>query len=448
MLMSSPPPVTYRQIIAIALPVIAANILLPLQGLVDTAVMGHFPDPAYLSALGLSASTFALLYTSLNFLQYATSGLSARALGQRDYDRLRRILWRALLIAAVMASLIIIGQSPIIRLAVRYFHADSHTAVLMEKYIHTRIWGAPFELGIYCTVGWFAGQSQTLSLLYQQGALTLSNIIISLLLVYGFDLGVSGVALGTVCANILALVVGILLVQRRQQQFRRQFFRPDWARIFRLTEIFALFRLNRDLFIRTAMLVLCTGWFQRMGSQLGETTLAANIILLWLLSVASYALDGVAVAAEGLTGQTIGQNNLSQLRTVIRRCSTAGLIAAALLSCIYALGFPYYLRAMTNLSQVAALAQDYHLWAVMLPLAGVGGYLLDGFYFGATAAAPLRNTMLIIAAIVLPLSQWLTGWLGNTGLWLSVYAFLLLRPLLLAPQLMQTLKRPPSVRFS
>lgn len=441
-------PVSYRRIITIALPVIAANILLPLQGLVDTAIMGHFPDPAYLSALGLSASTFALLYTSLNFLQYATSGLSARALGEQDHDKLRRILWRALLIALSAAVVIIAGQRPLIRFAQWYFQADAHTAALMGTYIRTRIWGAPFELGLYCTVGWFAGQSQTLSLLCQQGVLTLSNVIISLLLVYVFDLGVYGVALGTVFANICALALGIAIVCYRQRQVKRRFLRPDWRRIFHFAEICALFRLNRDLFIRTAMLVLCTGWFQRMGSQLGETILAANIILLWLLSVASYALDGIAVAAEGLTGQSIGQNNMQQLRSVICRCSIAGVLAAGLLSCLYAFGFPYYLRAMTDLSQVAALAENYRWWAVLLPLAGVGGYLLDGFYFGATAAAPLRNTMLIIACIVLPAAQYLSVRLGNTGIWLSVYAFLLLRPLLLAPGLMRTLRLPPSARFS
>ena len=428
-------PVTYRRIAAIALPVIAANILLPLQGLVDTAIMGHFPDPSYLSALGLSAAAFALLYASLNFLQYATSGLSAQALGNGDHGKIQRILWRALIIAVLLAGIIIAFQVPIVRLAQWYFDANPHTGELIAQYMHTRIWGAAFELGIYCTIGWFAGQSQTVYLLIQQAVLTSANIALSLLLVYGFDLGIHGVALGTVFANTLAFCVGIIMVVRHQRQNQYHFLRPNWARIFRWSEIRAVLGLNRDLFIRTTMLVLCMSWFQRMGNQLGEAILAAHVILLWLLTIASYALDGIAVAAESLTGQSIGAGDRQQLRNVIRRTTIASIAAASLLTVLYALVFPHYLQLMTNIREVARIAVEYRWWAILLPLAGVGGYLIDGYYFGATAAAPLRNAMLIIATITLPLTWLLTRQFGNDGLWLAIYTFLLLRPIILAPRL-------------
>lgn len=433
--------VSYRRIVAIALPVIAANILLPLQGLVDTAIMGHFHDAAYLSALGLGAAAFSLLYASVNFLQYATSGLSAQALGAKDYGRLQRILWRALLIATTLGILIMVGQHLIIALAQWYFVADSKTATLMAAYMHWRIVGAALELGIYCTIGWFAGQSLTRLILVQQAILTCSNIALSLALVYGLDMGIRGVALGTVLANALALSYGLFAVTQRQSQHQLSFLRPNWRRIMRWQEIRAVLSLNRDLLIRSTMLVLCISWFARMGSTLGEHTLAANVVLLWLLYIAAYALDGIAVAAEGLTGQSIGEGNTQRLSVIVRRCTIASLIAATAITVLYSISFSAFLALMTDIDIVADIAHHYRWWAIFLPLAGVGGYLLDGFYFAATAAAPLRNTMLTIAVITLPLSAWLTAHHGNGGLWLSIYVFLLLRPLLLAPKLNRTLMK-------
>ncbi|UJF24134.1 MATE family efflux transporter [Suttonella sp. R2A3] len=433
--------VSYRRIVAIALPVIAANILLPLQGLVDTAIMGHFQKAVYLSALGLGAAAFSLLYVSVNFLQYATSGLSAQALGAQDYARLQRILWRALLIAASLGCIFWLARHLIIALAQTYFAADGQIADLMGEYMRWRIIGAPLELGIYCTIGWFAGQSQTRAILIQQAVLTGSNIVLSLLLVYGFDMAIRGVALGTVIANLLALSYGLWAVNTRQHSFQLNFLRPDWSRILRWQEIRAVLSLNRDLLIRSTMLVLCISWFSRMGNTLGENILAANVVLFWFLYIAAYALDGIAVAAEGLTGQSIGEGNASRLSLIIRRCTIASLVTALAITLIYSAGFPLFLAVMTDIETVAEIAYRYRWWAIILPIAGVGGYLLDGFYFAATAAAPLRNTMIIIAIITLPLSAWLTHTYGNGGLWLSIYVFLLLRPILLAPKLPSTLRR-------
>ncbi|WP_072280962.1 hypothetical protein [Rappaport israeli] len=95
---------------------------------------------------------------------------------------------------------------------------------------------------------------------------------------------------------------------------------------------------------------------------------------------------------------------------------------------------------MTSLEQAKTIALNYRWWAIGLPLSGVGGYLLDGFYFGATASKSLRNAMLLIALITLPLSTLLTHHYDNLGIWISIYLFLWLRVLLLAPDLTHRLQ--------
>ena len=86
---ATPPPSTmppidtrYRHIIAIALPVLLANLAMPLQSVIDTAIVGNMNDTAKLAGMGLAIQLLSLLLVSFNFLQYASSGLSAQALGQ------------------------------------------------------------------------------------------------------------------------------------------------------------------------------------------------------------------------------------------------------------------------------------------------------------------------------------------------------------------------------
>lgn len=378
--------ISYRRIAVIALPVIAANVLLPLQGIIDTAIVGHFSSAAPLSGLGLANTVFTMLYVSFNFLQYATSGQSAQALGQQDYRQLQRILWRAFILVAMIGTVLLLFRPLVIGLAKSYFSASEATENAMASYIHLRLYSVYAELALYSTLGWFAGQSRSFAILIQQAVLTFSNILLSLWLVYGWHLGIKGVALGTVCANYLALGVSLVLVYRAQHSHQLFFFRPDWQRIFQWQEIRVLLSLNRDLFIRTAMLVLCLSWFQRLASALADDVLAANIVLMQLLNIATYALDGVAVAAEGLTGQAIGENKSNKLQQVIQKTLISGGVLAFGITAIYAFIVPLYVGWMTDNEAVQSTAQHYWLWAVFLPLSGVWGYLLDGYYFGATKA--------------------------------------------------------------
>ena len=76
--------ISYRRIVAIAIPVIFANLAIPMQSVIDTAIVGNMPEAAKLAGMGLAIQLFSLALVSFNFLQYASSGLSAQALGRQQ----------------------------------------------------------------------------------------------------------------------------------------------------------------------------------------------------------------------------------------------------------------------------------------------------------------------------------------------------------------------------
>ena len=60
-----------RQILNIALPAIVTNITVPLLGLVDTAIVGHMGDAAYIGAIAVGSMIFNLVYWVFGFLRIA-----------------------------------------------------------------------------------------------------------------------------------------------------------------------------------------------------------------------------------------------------------------------------------------------------------------------------------------------------------------------------------------
>ena len=192
-----------------------------------------------------------------------------------------------------------------------------------------------------------------------------------------------------------------------------------------------LFSLNKDIFIRTLILTLSFAWITRLSAQSGDVILAANAILLQVLSISAFALDGVAVSAETLSGQAAGRRDWPRFRIIVKRTGIVSYGLAITLSAIWWLAMPTYLQFMTNIESVFTLAYEYHLYAVLLPLVGVGAYWLDGIFFGLTAGNVIRNAALILAAIFFPLSWLLYQQWDMTGIWLSVWCLLLLRLIIL-----------------
>ena len=90
----------YRECWRLAWPLILANLSVPMLGLVDTAVIGHLPEPRYLAAVALGAMVMSVVYFLFGFLRMGTTGLVAQAVGAGDSLEVRALPVRALILAA------------------------------------------------------------------------------------------------------------------------------------------------------------------------------------------------------------------------------------------------------------------------------------------------------------------------------------------------------------
>ena len=92
----------------IAGPIILSNISTPLIGAVDTAVMGHLPDPAYIGGVAIGAMIFNFLFWGFGFLRMGTTGFTAQAFGSGDVPEVRAALIRPIVLAVLLA-LVLLG---------------------------------------------------------------------------------------------------------------------------------------------------------------------------------------------------------------------------------------------------------------------------------------------------------------------------------------------------
>lgn len=426
-------PVTFARVVAIALPVVLSNATVPLQGAVDTAIIGNLGDAVLLAAVTLGAQAMTLMLGVFNFLQFGAGALSAQALGAGDRRRVVNVLARALILAGGIGALLIAAQALLIPGAMRIFEGSAGSERLAATYMAIRIWAAPAELGIFALSGWFSGQELTRRLFELQVVTSVSNILLNLFFVLGLGMDVDGVALGTLIAAWAGLGYGLWRARQRIGVLLPGW-RPERHRLLNPDELGRLMRLNRDILIRTMLLIGAFTWMTRLGSMQGDVILAANGVLWQFFYVATYGLDGFAIAAESLVGQAAGARD----RLLLRRSVVVSTVACLGLACVFtALTFALetpLVRLFTNVEEVRAAAHAHFFWAALMPLVGVTAFQLDGVFMGATEGPAMRNAMIVSAGLYFALSWWLAETFGNDGVWGGIWAFLILRALTLAVQ--------------
>lgn len=429
------PEVTHRRVLAIALPMTVAHLTTPLLGVVDAAVVGRLGDAALLGGVALAAVIFDMLFWIFGFLRMGTVGLAAQAVGRRDGVEQRAVLARALLLALVLGLALVALQAPVARLALTLAGASAAVERAVGDYYAVRIYAAPFTLANYVVLGWLVGLGRTGRALALQVGVNLLNMALSVVLVLGAGWGVAGAAAGTLIAEVVGTGAGLGLCVAMLGG-RLQVPRAVLLDRARLVEAF---QLNRDIMIRTALLMFAFSFFAAQGARAGDVTLAANAVLQNMVLVAAYFLDGFATAAEQICGAAVGARRRAAFNAGVRLCLLWGF-GFALGACgLYLAAGPAIVDLMTTSAEVRAAARAFLIYAALLPVAGVAAFAFDGVFIGALWSRDMRNLMFIAVAVYL-LTWWGLRGLGNHGLWLALLAFLLARGAL------QALRLPALVR--
>jgi MATE family multidrug resistance protein len=401
----------------------------PLLGAVDTAVVGHLPDPVYIGGVAVGAVIFNFLYWGFGFLRMGTTGFTAQALGARDEAEIVAIPIRAALIGGGLGLCLIAAQLPIRTLALWLMEASPGVERLAAAYYGVRIWGAPAALINYAILGWLLGMQRPRNALVLQLFVNGLNIALDLYFVLGLGWGVEGVALATVISEYGVLVLGLWIVLR--------ILRPALAgwrryRIFDRRRLVAFARVNGDIFIRTLCLIFAFSYFTARSARMGDLTLAANAVLMHFQHFMAYGLDGFAFAAEALIGGAIGGRNRGALREAVWVTTQWAFAVSAAYVAVYAVLGGRFIDILTGIDEVRALARTFLPWAIAMPLISVWSFQLDGIFIGATRTAEMRNAMIISVAVYLAAIQVLVPPLGNHGLWLGLMVFMAARALTLA----------------
>ncbi len=414
---------------------ILSNVTIPLVGLVDTAMLGHLPQVTALAGVALASLIFDYLYFGLGFLRMSTTGQTAQAVGRGDAEDVAACLIRGLAWAVALGTMALVA-APLVRdLSFSVLSGTEPVKAAGAEYFNGRIWGAPAALANMVLVGWFLGREQSGRVLLLTVLGNLANVAFNWVFILYLGWGAYGAGIASALAQGVSLGTALLLVTSAGAPLR--------GALRRLREILrhrGSAQLNLDIFLRTLCLVTAFAAFTNASAALGTLVLAANTVLLRLLSVGSYLIDGAAYATESLAGVEHGRGRRDQLARLLRMALLLSLgFAALVLVPIVVLPRPVF-GLLTVHADVIELALDLRLWLVPTLGFGAVAYILDGYFLGLTAGRTLRRAMFWSTVGVFAPALGLALASGSpAGLWAAMTALMVARAVTLGWAVPRTL---------
>ncbi|MEX3071209.1 MATE family efflux transporter [Vibrio alginolyticus] len=425
---------THKDYFKIAFPFIVSTVTQPLLGAVDTAVIGQLGVAELIGGVAIGTVIMNTLYWLFGFFRVSTTGQSAIALGKNDHAEQASSLFRPFVLALCVGLVFVVSQSLIWQGAEWIIEPDAIVGTNAKTYFDIMIFGAPFVLLNYTIIGWLMGQAKAKATLFTQVFGNVLNIVLDILFVVYFDMGITGVAIATLIAQITTFVIGAVLVVKTCQ-----FSLFDHVRTAKMSrkDLKVIVSSNMDLLLRTICILVFFNMMARVGSQLGSDVLATNAILMQVTFIVSYMFDGVANASSVFAGKAVGQKNPTLLDSVIKlntQWTTAFVIVLTLITLLFK---QQIVMLFTTLPELIELYLEMSPWLLVFPLVAGYGLTFYGIFTGTGTTRPVRNSSILTLVIFLVVQFISVQLWGNHGLWLAFTLFYIGRFAFLVPYIGQ-----------
>ena len=402
-----------RQILALALPALGALIAEPLFLLADAAIVGHL-GVNQLAGVGLASTVLQTAVGLMVFLAYSTTGTVARFLGGnrrreaiaagRDGIALAVLLGVALSTAGILLAPWLTGA----------LGAQGEVQQFAVDYLRWSMPGLTAMLVVLAATGVLRGLQDTKTPLVVAVAGFSVNIGLNFLLVYGFDLSVTGAALGTSISQ-WGMAAAYLVMVARMARRQGVSLRPTAA------GITAGVQVGSWLMLRTASLRIAVLAAVVVATAQGPVSLAAHQLVMTFFTFLAFALDALAIAAQAMIGKELGAGNRAAARELTRKMSVWGVGFGIITGVLLAAAAPFAGWIFTtDPSVVHALTAGLWVLAAAQPVCGLV-FVLDGVLIGAGDAKYLAVTGVLNLLAYLPLLWWVhvSGLEGGSGIaWL------------------------------
>lgn len=316
----------------------------------DTAFLGRVGE-IELGAVAIGGVFYFVLAMLGMALSVGTQIIIARRCGEGKTDDLGNVFDHSFILFVMLGVLlccILYGLAPLM------FHLTIQSEQIVQavsEYMQYRSWGIVFVLLVNCFRGFFVGIAFTRVITYSSVIMTVSNIVLDYLLIFGKfgfpRMGIGGAGLASAIAEVLAVLYLFIYTASHRQLKTYNLFRFHHLKLEMFSKI-----INLSFPIMLQNLVSMAGWFIffLFIEKMGEEQLAVSNIIRSTYMIMMTPMWGFSAAANSMVSNLIGQQKQDDVFRLLKKILRLSILFTSLIA-LYCLAFPEQILSITTSDQ-------------------------------------------------------------------------------------------------
>lgn len=391
----------WKKIVMFTIPMLIGNVAQQLYSTTDSIVVGKYVGDNALAAVGSAGPIYNLLLVLFMGISVGASVVVSQYFGAKKREELSKAIGNCITLT-LLASLIIMAVGAVtIRPLLELLGTPDSIIDWCTSYLMILIMGiaGTSYYNIFCGILRGLGDSVS-ALLYLLVACFL-NIGMDIWFVAGLDMGVSGVALATIIAQILSAVLAFLRLRKLSETFDMK------ASYLKLDKFYALtvLKLGLPSGITQAIFSLAMVVVQSLTNSFGEQIIAANVIIMRVDGFAMMPNFSFGTAMTTYAGQNVGAGKIDRVEKGARQGTLIAVCVSAILTGVIVLFGKPLMRLFTNTEELVNLSKNMMNIIAAGYIAIALTQCLSGVMRGAgDTMSPMWISLLTTVAIRVPLA--------------------------------------------
>ncbi|MBM7582697.1 putative MATE family efflux protein [Caldicoprobacter guelmensis] len=365
----------WKRIIEFSIPMLIGNVAQQLYNTVDSIVIGRYVGDNALAAVGTAFPVLMFLLVLFVAVSTGAGIMVAQYFGAKDRERLSRSIGVCITLTA-MASLIIMVVGPIVvRPILVFINTPESILDWCANYLLILLvgnWGFSY---FNILSGILRGLGDSLSALVFLLISTALNVVLDIWFVAGFNMGVPGVALATVIAQVVSAILCLIKLKRMSSIFDL-----NWKVLKPLKEyVTQLIRLGVPSGLTQAIFSFAMVAVQSLTNTFGEMVIACSVMVMRVDGFAMMPNFTFGVAMTTFAGQNVGAKKMDRVERGTREGLIIAVSVSTVITIIILLFGRYLMNVFTNtvelvdlsMHMMRILAVGYIAMAVTQVLSGV-----------------------------------------------------------------------------
>ena len=338
------------KLILFSMPLAFSSILQQLFNSADVAVVGRFAGDNALAAVGSCVALVGIFVNLIVGLSVGPNAVLAGLIGQKRRNEINSMV-HTIVTFGVLLGIVLMCTGFICARAVLEA-SGTPESVIGQALLYIRIYflSIPFMVVYNFGAAVLRSYGDTRSPMYYLIISGIVNIVLNLVLVIGFHLGVSGVAIATLISNILSAALVTVHLYRRDDDFTFRFERMKIER----SQLVRVLKIGIPAGIQGAIFSISNVFIQSGINSFGKNAIAGSSLALNFEYFTYDIANAFAQAAVTFTSQNFAAGNIKRCKKIFWMCMLFGFGFTEILSVIFIIWDDFFVSIYTTSAAVAA----------------------------------------------------------------------------------------------